>query len=63
MRKQLSIARRRAKGFKPFKLVIYLSKAENAAIERAAAITGKSKSAFGAEIIVKQAQQLLGTQK
>src|SRR5437667_11491455 len=61
MNKSRSIPRRRPKAAKPLKLVIYLSDDENRLIERAAAASGRSKSAFGADVILKEASSILGT--
>jgi len=55
-----SIARRRRKSEKQFKLVVYLSQAENRIIERAAVKTGRSKSSFGADVILTEAQRIVG---
>ena len=63
MRKDQPFARRRAKASKPFKLVVYLSEAENAVVERAAGLSSKSKSAFGADVILKEARKLLNISK
>lgn len=59
MPKDPRFGRRRAKSSKPLKLVVYLSEAENAIVERAAALSGKSKSAFGADAILVEAKKLL----
>jgi uncharacterized protein (DUF1778 family) len=59
MPKESHVGRRRAKSSKSFKLVIYLSEPENSVIERAAGLSGKSKSAFGADVILTEAKKLL----
>jgi uncharacterized protein (DUF1778 family) len=59
--KQLpSIPRRRPKQEKPpSKLVVYLSEEESKLVERAASAVGRSKSAFGAEVIIAEANRIL----
>jgi hypothetical protein len=59
MKKSRTISRRRSKSQRPFKLVIYLSETENRLVEQAAASTGRSKSAFGAEVILNEAKRVL----
>jgi uncharacterized protein (DUF1778 family) len=60
MKAPRSISRRRPKSKKPFKLVVYLSQAENRIVERAAAKSGRSKSAFGADVILREARKIVG---
>jgi hypothetical protein len=60
MKAPRSISRRRPKSEKPFKLVVYLSQAENRIVERAAAKSGRSKSAFGADVILGEARKIAG---
>jgi uncharacterized protein (DUF1778 family) len=60
MKAHRSISRRRPKSEKPFKLVVYLSQAENRIVERAAAESGRSKSAFGADVILREARKIVG---
>jgi uncharacterized protein (DUF1778 family) len=43
------------------KLVVYLSDDENRLVEKAAASSGRSKSAFGADVILKEAKRILAT--
>ncbi len=52
---------RQPKSKRPFKVVIYLSEHENEIVERAAAISSRSKSAFGADVILKEARHILGS--
>jgi len=52
---------RRPKATRPYKLVIYLSEQENQLVERAAASSGRSKSAFGADVILRDARRMLGS--
>jgi hypothetical protein len=59
MKARRSISRRRPKSKNPFKLVVYLSQAESRIVERAAAKTGRSKSAFGADVILREAQKII----
>jgi uncharacterized protein (DUF1778 family) len=40
--------------------VVYLSQAENRIVERAAAKSGRSKSAFGADVILREARKIVG---
>jgi uncharacterized protein (DUF1778 family) len=54
-----TISRRRPKSGKPFKLVVYLSQTENRIVEKAAAKMGRSKSAFGADVILKEAKTIV----
>ena len=54
-----SIPRRQSKKERPFKLVIYLTKDESEMIERAASDLGRSKSAFGADVILAEAKRVL----
>jgi len=39
---------------------VYLSQAENRIVEKAAAKTGRSKSAFGADAILREARKIIG---
>jgi uncharacterized protein (DUF1778 family) len=55
-----SIAHRRPKAEKPSKLVVYLTRHENDIVEKAAAASGRSKSAFGADVILVEAHRILG---
>lgn len=60
MEKDSSIPRRRSKKEEsPSRLVVYLSKDENMLIERAASVTGRSKSAFGADAVIAEARRIL----
>ena len=59
MAKKPTMPHRRPKSKRPFKVVIYLSEHENEAVERAAAISARSKSAFGADVILKEARRIL----
>jgi uncharacterized protein (DUF1778 family) len=54
-----TISRRRPKSEKPFKLVVYLSQTENRIVEKAAAKMGHSKSAFGADVILREAKKIV----
>jgi len=60
MKAPRSIPRRRPKSEKPFKLVVYLSQAENRIVEKAAAKTGRSKRAVGADAILREARKIIG---
>jgi len=60
MKAPRSISRRRPKSEKPFKLVVYLSEAESRIVEKAAAKTGRSKSSFGADVILREARRIVG---
>ena len=53
------MSRRRQKTQKRMKLVVYLSEEENRIVEEAAAITGRSKSAFGAEVTLREARKIV----
>jgi len=55
-----SLPHRRPKAKRPCKLVVYLSDQENYLVQRAAAISGRSRSAFGADVIVSEAKRILG---
>jgi len=59
MRRSRPIARRQPKVEKPLKLVVYLSDDENRVVEQAAATLGRSKSAFGAEVILREAKRII----
>jgi uncharacterized protein (DUF1778 family) len=59
MKARKSISRRRPKSEKHLKLVVYLSGAENRIVEEAAAKTGRSKSAFGADVILSEARKIV----
>jgi uncharacterized protein (DUF1778 family) len=58
-----SISRRRGKSERPFKLVVYLSAAESQMVDKAALQAGRSKSAFGADVILREAKKLIGATK
>lgn len=60
MAKVSSMAHRRPKAERPSKLVVYLTRQENDTVERAAAASGRSKSAFGADVILAEAHRILG---
>jgi uncharacterized protein (DUF1778 family) len=60
MKEITSIPRRRSKKEKPpSKLVVYLSKEESDLVEQAASAVGRSKSAFGADAIISEANRIL----
>jgi len=63
MEKSQSIAHRRPKTKKPLKLVVYLSRDENEVVQRAADVKGRSKSAFGADVIVSEAKRITTSAK
>ena len=60
VKKLRSIPRRRPKKEKPpSKLVVYLSEEESELVERAASAVGRSKSAFGADVVIAEANRIL----
>jgi len=60
MKKITSIPRRRPKKEEPpTKLVVYLSKEESELVEQAASALGRSRSAFGADAIIAEANRIL----
>jgi uncharacterized protein (DUF1778 family) len=61
MEKTRTMLRRRQKTTQRMKLVVYLSPEENQIVERAADVTGRSKSAFGAEVVLKEAHKIVNS--
>jgi uncharacterized protein (DUF1778 family) len=59
MKSPRTVPHRRPKTARPFKLVVYLSEDENRFVEKAAAASGRSKSAFGADVILAEAKRIV----
>jgi uncharacterized protein (DUF1778 family) len=59
MKPPRTVPHRRPKTARRFKLVVYLSGDENRLVEQAAAASGRSKSAFGADVILEEAKRIV----